>query len=438
MSSPKIPIIALVGQANVGKSSLFNLLLRQRRNIIAREAGTTRDSIAEIVDFAGKPAWLIDTAGLKDPADDFEATIQEQIGEAMESADVICLLIESFNQINQDDRFLAKKALKSKKEVILIVNKIDLNLKATEADFLKLGIKNVFLISTTTKQGVVNLTAHLSEKLPALTLKKDDDILKVAILGRPNVGKSALFNGLVKKQQAIVSERAGTTRDVNRQKIKFEKQTIEFLDTAGIRRSGKIEVGVEKFSVLRTLSAIEESDICLLLMDVNELATALEQKIAGMAKQSGKGLIIVITKWDSLIEKDEFSADRIGAKLKQEFDFVPWASLIFTSAITGRNVTKIFELCLEIRTRRQQKIATSKLNNCLQSALRQNPPSGLKGRRPSLNYIVQTNNDPPTFQFFGGLVKYLHWSYKRFLERKLREEFDYQGTAMVLVFKEKH
>ena len=239
------------------------------------------------------PAWLIDTAGLKDPADDFEATIQEQIGEAMESADVICLLIESFNQIDQDDRFLAKKALKSKKEVILIVNKIDLNLKATEADFLKLGIKNVFLISTTTKQGVVNLTAHLSEKLPALTLKKDDDILKVAILGRPNVGKSALFNGLVKKQQALVSERAGTTRDVNRQKIKFEKQTIEFLDTAGIRRSGKIEVGVEKFSVLRTLSAIEESDICLLLMDVNELATALEQKIAGMAKQSGKGLIIV-------------------------------------------------------------------------------------------------------------------------------------------------
>ena len=438
MSNSKIPIIALVGQTNVGKSSLFNLLLKQRRNIIAREAGTTRDSIAEIVGFAGRPAWIIDTAGLKDPEDDFEATIQEQIGEAIESADIICLLIESYNQIDQSDRFLAKKALKSRKEVVLIVNKVDLNLKASEADFLKLGIKDIFLISTTTKQGTANLIDHLAEKLPDKSLKEEDDILKVAILGRPNVGKSALFNNLVKKQQAVVSERAGTTRDVNRRKIKFEKQTIEFLDTAGIRRSGKIEKGAEKFSFLRTLGAIEESDICLLLMDVNELATVLEQKMAGMVKQAGKGLIIIITKWDALVDKDDFSADEIGHRLRREFDFVPWASLVFTSAMTGRNVTKIFELCLEIQKRRQQKIPTSKLNNCLQDAIRTNPPAGMRGKRPSLNYIVQVNNNPPTFQLFGSLVKYLHWSHKRFLERKLREQFDYQGTAMVLIFKEKH
>ena len=301
-----------------------------------------------------------------------------------------------------------------------------------------LGVKDIFLTSTTTKQGVGALIGHLASSLPDKKLKQDEDILKIALLGRPNVGKSALFNSLVKKQLAVVAERAGTTRDINRQLVRFDKQAVELLDTAGIRRSGKIERGVEKFSVLRTLAAIEESDVCLLLLDVNELATAVEQKIAGLVKEAGKGLIIVITKWDTLADKDGFEAPAISKRLGREFDFVPWASLIFTSAVTGRNVAKILELALQIRDRRRQKIATSRLNRCLQDAVRQHPPAGLKNRHPSLNYAVQVSCDPPTFQFFGSLVKYLHWSYKRFLERKLREEFDYQGTALTLIFKEKH
>ncbi|MYB39855.1 ribosome biogenesis GTPase Der [Candidatus Saccharibacteria bacterium] len=438
MANSKIPIIALIGQANVGKSSLFNVLLRERRNIVAREAGTTRDSIAAIVDLDGKPAWLVDTAGMKDPEDDFEASIQEQIDLAVESADIICLLVEAAGRLSQTDRSLAKKAMRSKKAVVAIANKVDLNLKATEADFLGLGIKDIFLTSTTTRQGVDALIGHLASSLPNKKLKQDGDVLKIALLGRPNVGKSALFNSLIKKQLAVVAERAGTTRDVNRQLVRFDKQAVELLDTAGIRRSGKIERGVEKFSVLRTLSAIEESDVCLLLLDVNELATAVEQKIAGLVKEAGKGLIIVITKWDTLTDKDGFEAPAISKRLRQEFDFVPWAGLIFTSAVTGRNVAKILELALQIRDRRQQKITTSRLNRCLQDAVRRHPPAGLKNRHPSLNYAVQVSCDPPTFQFFGSLVKYLHWSYKRFLERKLREEFDYQGTALTLIFKEKH
>lgn len=438
MANSKMPVIALVGRANVGKSSLFNALVGWRRNVVAREAGTTRDSVAEIIELNGKVAWLTDTAGLKNPADDFEATIQEQISEAIDSADVICLLVEAFNQLDAEDRGLAKKALKSGKQIILVANKIDLNRKASEADFLKLGIKDIFLTSATTKKGLDGLSAHLATILPERSLKREEDVLKVAILGRPNVGKSALFNCLIKKQQAVVSERAGTTRDVNRRQIKFEKQAIEFLDTAGIRRSGKIERGAEKFSVLRTLQSIEESDLCVLLVNSSELVTSLEQKIAGLVKEAGKGLIIAVSKWDALEDKDAFSADHIRARFSTEFDFVPWASLIFTSAQTGQNVAKIFELCLEIRGRRRQKIQTSKLNNWLQEAIRRNPPAGMRGRRPSLNYAVQVDDNPPTFQIFGSLVQYLHWSYKRYLERRLRETFDYSGTAVILKFKDKH
>ena len=434
----KVPIIALVGQANVGKSSLFNLLLKSRRNIVAREAGTTRDSISELIELKGKTAWLTDTAGLKAAEDDFEMTIQDQIEEAIATADVICLLVEADKALDQKDRQLAKKALKSGKEIVLAVNKLDLNLKARPEDFLKLGIKDVFLLSTTTKRGVGPLIDHLEGLLPAKNPRPETDVVKVALLGRPNVGKSSLFNCLVKKQQALVSERARTTRDVNRRLVKFEKQALEFLDTAGIRRSGKIERGVEKFSVLRTLAAIEESDVCLVLIDANELVTALEQKIAGLADKAAKGLILVVSKWDSLEDKSTAAVNQLKARLKKEFSFIPWAGLIFTSAQTGQNVSKIFGMVLEIMQRRQQKISTSQLNRCLQKAVNHHPPAGLKNTHPRLNYAVQTLQNPPTFQFFGSFMQYLHWSYKRFLERCLREEFDFSGTALVLTFKEKH
>ena len=437
MSSAKLPIIALVGRANVGKSSLFNLLVKARRNIVAREAGTTRDSIAEIIELAGKPAWLTDTAGLKDPDDEFEAGIQEQIETAIEAADLICLLIDASAPISSEDRRLAKKALKSRKKVVLIANKVDRNHRALPADFLKFGIPDILLLSTTTRVGFKDLLAYLEAWLPRGKLKREDKVLKIALIGRPNVGKSALFNALIQKQQAYVSKRAGTTRDVNRHQIKFESRTLELLDTAGVRRSGKIQVGVEKFSVLRTLAAIEESEICLLLLDVSEPATAVEQKIAGLVKEAGKGLIIIITKWDNLQEEDDTIGDRLTAKLRQEFDFVPWASLVFTSAVTGRNVTKIFELVLAIDERRNSQITTSKLNLWLQASVRKHPPAGLKNTHPKLNYVTQIGQRPPTFQIFGRFATCLHWGYKRFLERQLRETFDLEGTALRLRFREK-
>jgi len=440
MSKPKVPIVAIVGRTNVGKSSLFNAVLRRREAIVATESGTTRDAITAKASWQGQDFWLVDTAGYKDPEDDFELTIQEQITQAADSADIIWVVIEADTVITEEDRRVAKLALKSRKPVFLVVNKADKAPKATANDYQRLGIKPIVLTSASQNRGIDLVLNTLVAMVPRAKIGVAPDRLRVALLGRPNVGKSHLFNTLGKKQQAIVAERAGTTRDINRIVIKFEGREIELMDTAGIRRSGKIERGVEKFSVLRSLSAIEQADVCLLLIDVNELNVQLDQKIAGMIKEAGKGMILVISKWDTLADsKTPFTRDQMAPQIRREFVFVPWASLIFTSAVTGQNVTKIFELVLEIDTRRQTRISTPELNRWLRKVVNLHPPAGLKNRLPKLNYIVQEDDNPnPSFKVFGAHTKFLHWSYKRFMERELRSSYDFSGTPIRFWFIEKH
>jgi GTP-binding protein len=234
-----------------------------------------------------------------------------------------------------------------------------------------------------------------------------------------------------------VADRAGTTRDINRTVIKYNGREIEMLDTAGIRRNGRIERGVEHFSVLRSMSAIEQADVCLLLIDVNELSVALDQKIAGMASEAGKGLVIVVSKWDSVMDKDAYTRDQLAPGIKRDFDFIPWAPLIFTSSVTGQNVTKLFDLVLEITENRTKKISTPELNRWLRFCADAHPPAGLKNRHPKLNYIVQTDEQTPTFKVFGAHTKLLHWSYKRYLEKQLRINFGFEGTAVKMYFLEK-
>lgn len=438
--SKKLPIVAIVGRANVGKSTLFNQILKRREAIVANEPGTTRDSIMAKAEYGEHMFWLVDTAGIKDPEDDFEFTIQEQITQASDSADIIWVVIEGNTIITEEDRRVAKMALKSRKPVFLVVNKMDKAPKKTFSDFERLGIKPIILTSATQNIGIEDLLDRLLNVIPKARKEDNPDKLTLAILGRPNVGKSQLFNTLAKKQQAIVADRAGTTRDINRVNVKFQGREIEILDTAGIRRNGKIEVGVERFSVIRTLSAIEQADICFLLMDVNELNTSLDQKIAGMIKESGKGLVLVISKWDSIDEdKTAFTRDQLAAEIRYNFEFVPWAPLVITSSVTGQNVTKLFELALEIDERRKQKFTTSELNRWLRNAVSQHPPAGLKNRAPKLNYIVHEDDNPiPAFKVFGSHTKFLHWSYKRFLERNFRETYDFTGSPIQFWFIEKH
>lgn len=435
----KLPIIAIVGRANVGKSSLFNAVLDRREAIVAREAGTTRDSIMAKADYKDQNFWLVDTAGMKNPEDDFEFSIQEQILQAADSADVIWVVVEADVPITEEDRRVATMALKSRKPVFLIINKLD---KAKGADlnsFDRLGIKPIIRTSTTQGKGIEQLLDTLLGVIPKATLEEDTGRLSIALLGRPNVGKSQLFNALAKKQQAVVSDRAGTTRDINRATVRYKDREIELMDTAGIRRSGKIGQGIEHFSVIRTLSAIEKADIVFLLLDVNELGVQLDQKIAGMAKEAGKGLVLVVSKWDSTEDKTAFSRDELAPKIIYDFQFAPWAPLIFTSAITGQNVTKLFDLALDIDAERHKLIATSELNRWLRQAVDAHPPAGLKNRSPKLNYMVQEDDNPtPAFKIFGSHTSFLHWSYRRYLEHSLRDKFGFNGTAVQLWFIEKH
>jgi GTP-binding protein len=506
--SQRLPIVAIVGRANVGKSSLFNAILERREAIVAREAGTTRDSVwakASVVAAvesrshpvirqgsgaasssdrgeelrkgtsrqsrededlvsptvaAGDTAsthdsltpvyldsaqaknrydfWLVDTAGIKTAEDDFEFTIQEQITQAADSADVIWVVVEANVPVSEEDRRVAKLALKSKKPVFLVINKVDRARGDDLAGFERLGIKPVFPTSATQRRGIDDLLASLVTHIAHATLEEDDGRVRVALLGRPNVGKSQLFNTLAKKQQAIVADRAGTTRDINRATVKYNGQEVEFMDTAGIRRPGKIGVGIEHFSVVRSLAAIEQADVCLLLVDVNELSTALDQKIAGMVKEAGKGLVLVVSKWDSVEGKDAYTRDALAPQIVHAFDFVAWAPLIFTSSVTGQNVTKIFDLVLEIAANRKTRIPTRALNAWLTDVTAKHPPAGLKNRAPKLNYMVQEDDNPiPAFKIFGAHTRFLHWSYKRYMERELRTVYGFAGTALQLWFIEK-
>jgi len=432
----KLPTVAIIGRANAGKSSLFNRFVRSKQAIVAREAGTTRDNVLGKVSYGDHQFWLVDTAGLKDPNDDFEASIQEQITEAADAADVILVVVDSTEYVSDEDRTVAKKALRSKKPVILLTNKADLAGSLPIDEFRRLGIKEIIRTSAEHSQGIETTLATLTSLLPARNERDIDDVIRVSLIGRPNVGKSNLFNTLAGKQQALVANIAGTTRDVNRIQVKYKSQYIELLDTAGVRKQGKQEVGIEKFSVLRTLQAIEESDICFLLMDVNEINTQLDQRLAGIIDEAGKGLVVVVSKWDSVMDKDAFTRDALAPKIARTFDFVPWAPLIFTSSVTGQNVSKLFDLILEIEDRRTQEFKTRKLNDLLQRTVAKHPPAGLKNTHPRLRYIVQTDSSPPWFVIYGSNLKFLHWSYKRHLERVMREEFDLIGTAIKFSFRD--
>ncbi len=436
----KLPTVAIIGRANAGKSSLFNRLVRSQQAIVAREAGTTRDSVIGKITYrhgnTPSECWVVDTAGLKDPNDEFEATIQQQIDDAAAAADVIIVVVDSTEYPGDEDRIVAKKALKSKKPVLLAINKVDLKGNLPDDEFRHLGIRDIIRTSAEHNVGISELLDRLAHLLPEAQAHEPDDIIRVSLIGRPNAGKSNLFNVLAGKQQAIVANVAGTTRDLNRIHVTYHQHTLELIDTAGVRRQGKQEVGIEKFSVLRTLSAIEESDVCLLLMDVSELSTALDQKLAGIISEAGKGLILVVSKWDAVEGKDAFTRDALAPKIAQAFDFVPWAPLIFTSSVTGQNVTKLFDLVLDTVTRREQPTKTRVLNDLLQRAVQAHPPAGLKNSHPKLRYIVQTDTTPPWFVIYGSNLKFVHWSYKRYLERLIRETYNYAGTPIKFSYRD--
>lgn len=491
----KLPIVALIGQTNAGKSSILNRMARKNIAIVAREEGTTRDNVVTTIDDA---FILVDTAGLKEPSDDFEASIQEQIQDAILSADIILVTLDSSKYFDHRDRKITKDALKSKKPVFLVLNKCDLAESLPIEEFRALGVspENTYYVSATTGQGIAALKKSVlawvaeipffksfsrfsspetytpdepdrfarqggSAGAPAYDVEGEKvrsekrysdrphtkNTLKIALIGRPNVGKSSLFNALGKKQQAIVSSKQGTTRDINRVLVKYKGRELEILDTAGLRKPGKREVGIEKFSAIRTLAAIEESDVCCLLVDSTEPHSKLDQALAGQIVEAGKGIIMVVTKSDLLDNtkptnyfgeenvKNRTAADFLLDSLEKDFDFLPYAPVILTSSETGENVTQLFELALEIDEARHLELKTSELNKILSEAVISHPPAGLKNTRPKPKYIVQTDTCPPWFVVHGHDLKLLHWSWKRFLERKIREKYPFVGTPIMFSYR---
>ena len=485
-----LPIVALIGQTNAGKSSLLNRMAHKNIAIVAREEGTTRDNVVTRID---EEFVLVDTAGLKDPSDDFEASIQDQIADAIESADVILVTLDSAKYFDHRDAKIAKNALRSGKPVLLVLNKCDLAESLPIEEFRALGIapEQTYYVSATTGQGIKRLKDRVLTELafssaglgfsstsyagapgepsfqdeplgrvrnirvenPNQTIMlqkkqvRSNSLLKIALIGRPNVGKSSLFNALGKKQQAIVSSRQGTTRDVNRVQVKYKGRELEILDTAGLRKPGKREVGIEKFSAIRTLAAIEESDICCLLVDSTEPHSKLDQSLAGQIVEAGKGIIMVVTKSD-LLENAEptnyFGEENVGNRtaadflidaLEKDFDFLPYAPVILTSSETGSNVTQLFELALQIDEARHTEIKTSELNKILNEAIVAHTPAGLKNTKPKPKYIVQTDTCPPWFVVHGHDLGLLHWSWKRFLERKIREKYPFVGTPIMISYR---
>lgn len=436
----KTPIVAIIGRANVGKSSLFNRLIGLRQAIIHDSPGTTRDANYGSVEWGNNHFWLADTAGFKKSENELEASIRDQIEQVTNTADLIVVAVDAGVMITNEDREAARLALKTGKPVVLALGKIDTTSSGLADKFERLGIKTMVSVSAIHGRGSGDLleaiTAQLGEASKRQPRTTNKQTINLAILGRPNVGKSSLINALAGKQQAIVADVAGTTRDVNIIEMNYHGTRLNISDTAGLRRRGKVEPGIEKFSSLRTLGAISASDICLLLIDATEPSVAQDQHIAGLVEESGKGLILLINKWDA-VEKDDKSQARLLRRLQADFAFVPWAPVVFTSALTGLHLTNIFKLALEIHQRRQTKIATGPLNKTIESLIAKHPPAGLKNRQPKLNYATQTGTNPPVFTLFGSHVEFLHFGYRRYIENGLRAKYDFIGTPIKIEYRDK-
>lgn len=428
--------VVLIGRPNVGKSSLFNRLTGSRQAITHDTAGTTRDANYAGVTWTGYHFTLVDTAGLARPGNTIEEQSQEQLEAAIAAADVVVQVVDATTMVTAQDEQAARLAHKSGKPFLVAVNKVDANRQVMLDDYRRLGADALAPVSAVQGQGTGDLLDLICSRLRQLPPPPPDGRLRLALLGRPNVGKSSLLNTLVGKQTAVVSGVPGTTRDVSSQEVRYHGRTIELLDTAGLRRPGRVEDGVEKYSVLRTLSSIKQADICALLIDATEPSVAMDQHIAGLIAEAGKGLILVVNKWDA-VEKDAGTQAALTRRLEHDFPFVGWAPLVFTSALTGLNAAKLFELASQIDEQRHTKVPTGPLNRLIEKLVAQQPPAGIKRFVPKIQYATQTGTEPPEFTIFGPHVDRLHFSYQRYLENGLRQEFGFTGTPVRLAFRAK-
>ncbi|HVA23716.1 MAG TPA: ribosome biogenesis GTPase Der [Chloroflexota bacterium] len=430
------PVVAIVGRPNVGKSTLFNRLVGQRQAIVEDIPGTTRDRIYGDADWAGRVFTVVDTGGIAvNEADNFTAMIEEQARQAMEEADVIVFMVDVRAGISQADADVAEHLRHSQKPVLLVANKADnRDMDMDAVDLYRLGMGEPLPISASHGLGIGDLLDEMTRHFLPEPEEVGEQRFKIAIVGRPNVGKSSLLNAILGQERAIVSDIPGTTRDAIDTLLDYEGQQVTLIDTAGIRRRGHVQQGIEKYSVIRALRAIDRCDVACLVVDATEMLAGQDVHIAGYVNDAVKGMLLVVNKWD-LVPKTETTINDYQAEIVRQLNFMDWVHPVFVSAKTHQRVDRVLRSVLQIKEQREKRVGTGELNQLVAHAMSRHQPPGDKGRQLRIYYATQASVNPPTFIFFVNDPKLSHFSFKRYLENQIREKLGYEGTAIKLVLK---
>jgi len=428
------PLVAIVGRPNVGKSTLFNRLVEEPRAIVEDLPGTTRDRLYADAQWGGVAFTLIDTGGLVLwTEDELTMQVRRQVELAMAEAEAILFMVDVTEGLTVGDEEIAELLRVSQKPLLLVVNKADNEARRLAAtEFYGLGLGEPYPISALHGTGTGDLLDALVASFPPREEVEEAEGVGVAIVGRPNVGKSSLLNALLGRERAIVSESPGTTRDAIDTQMSWDSQLVTLIDTAGIRRRGRVQRGVEQYSVLRALRAIQRAHVVLLLLDAPEGVTAQDAHIAGYAMEEARGIVLVVNKWDLMKEAD---VSEYAKGVRQAFRFIPYAPLLFVSALTGQRVGTVLEAALRVYQERLRRVPTSGLNRLLREAVAGHSPPSKGGKRLRFYYATQAEVDPPTFVFFVNDPQLVHFSYRRYLENRLREGFGFEGTPLRLYFR---
>lgn len=434
------PVVAVVGRPNVGKSTLFNALAGERISIVKDTLGVTRDRIYADVNWLDYHFTMIDTGGIEpDSRDVILSQMREQAEIAIATADVIIFLTDVRQGLQDSDSKVADMLRRSGKPVVLVVNKVDSFEKFMPDvyEFYNLGIGDPFPISAASMLGLGDMLDEVVKHFPDYAKdEEEDERPKVAIIGKPNVGKSSLINKLAQEDRVIVSDIAGTTRDAIDTDITYDGKEYVFIDTAGLRRKNKIKEEIERYSIIRAVTAVERADVCIIVIDATEGVTEQDAKIAGIAHERGKGIIIAVNKWDA-IEKDDKTIYRHTEKIRQILSFMPYAEIIFISAKSGQRLNKIFELIDVVIANNSMRVATGVLNEIVTEAVAMQQPPSDKGKRLRIYYTTQVAVKPPTFVIFVNDKELMHFSYTRYLENRIRETFGFRGTALKFIIRER-
>ena len=434
------PTVAIVGRPNVGKSTFFNYIVGKRISIVEDTPGVTRDRIYAEANWRGRNFTLIDTGGIEPESEDIIISqMRDQADIAIDIADVIVFVTDIKQGITEADKEIALMIKKSKKPIVLVCNKADNFGKVTDDiyEFYNLGIGEPYAVSSVNAIGIGDVLDAIYEHFPEKDLNEDDDtVIKVAIIGKPNVGKSSLVNKILGENRVIVSNIAGTTRDAIDSSFENEFGKYVFIDTAGIRRKSKVKENLERYSVMRSLLAVERADVCILMIDANEGVTEQDAKIAGEAHEAGKGIIIAVNKWDEY-EKENGTLEKYKKEVYSKLSYLSYAPMIFISAKTGQRVNKLYELINTVANQNAMRISTAVLNQVLNEAIAIVQPPTDKGKRLKIYYMTQGSTKPPTFVVFVNDKKLFHFSYERYLVNQLRKEFVLTGTPIRMIVREK-